>query len=72
MRIRYCPKCGRAGLKWNDDDGKGNDGLTDTQRYESHAFGERSNLDYSMRWCPRCREWVRANIGANIDQHKHR
>jgi hypothetical protein len=65
MRIRYCPKCGKAGLKWDDENGKGYDGLTDQERYERGA-----TTDFSMRYCPRCREWVKAEIGANIDQHK--
>lgn len=70
MRIRYCPVCGKAGLKWEDDNGKGNDGLTDHERYESYAKGEKPNHDYSLRYCPRCKKWVKADIGDNIDQHK--
>lgn len=69
MRIRYCPKCGKAGLKWDDDNGKGNDGLTDHERYTS---GDYSKHDYSLRWCPRCKEWVKADISRNYDQHKVR
>lgn len=67
MRIRYCPKCGKAGLKWDDANGKGYDGLTDHERYQQGGV-----TDYHMRYCPRCQEWVRADIGANLDQHKKR
>lgn len=70
MRIRYCPKCGKAGLKWEDNNGKGYDGLTETERYEKYTNGEGGGLDWSKRWCRRCGEWVTADIGANLDQHK--
>lgn len=67
MRIRFCPKCGKAGLRMEDSDGKGVDGLTASERYE-----RRTTRDFNMRYCPRCREWVKPNIGANVDQHKRR
>lgn len=67
MRIRFCPECGKAGLKWNDPEGKGYDGLTDAERYRSGAV-----TDWSMRYCPRCKEWVKPDISGNYDQHKRR
>ncbi len=67
MRIRYCPKCRKAGLKWDDAQGKGYDGLTDNERCQRGT-----TTDYSMRYCPRCEEWVRADISSNYDQHKRR
>jgi ssDNA-binding Zn-finger/Zn-ribbon topoisomerase 1 len=72
MKIRYCPKCGKAGLKWADSNGKGDDGLTDYERYEQYSRGELSKQNFSLRYCPRCKEWVNPDVGANIDQHKIR
>ena len=67
MRIRYCPKCRKAGLKWDDAKGKGFDGLTDPERLDRGG-----TTDYSMRYCPRCQKWVKPDIGAKLDQHKKR
>jgi len=71
MRIRYCPKCGKAGLKWEDPDRKGCDGLTDHERWAVKDY-DYSKYNGNLRYCPRCKEWVIAAIGANIDQHKRR
>jgi hypothetical protein len=70
VRIRYCPKCNKAGLKWDDNDGKGNDGLTTSERYEKYMRKEIVTLNFHMRYCTRCKEWVNPDIGDNIDQHK--
>jgi len=73
MRIRYCPKCNKAGLKWKDPEGKGFDRLTDKERYEAYRSGKPPSLErWNMRYCPRCQEWVKANIGIDLDQHKVR
>lgn len=72
MRIRYCPKCGKAGLKWDDMNGKGYDGLSTQERYEAYRDGKLVLERWGYRYCPRCKEWVKADIGANLDQHKRR
>ncbi len=65
MRIRYCPKCNKAGLKWDDANGKGFDGLTDTERWAQNKI-----TNFHMRYCPRCTEWVEPTLSVNYDQHK--
>lgn len=74
MRIRYCPKCDKAGLKWQDTTGKGYDGRTDNERYQAYQQG--LNVYASdimrMRYCPRCKEWVNPELSHNFDQHKRR
>ncbi len=63
MKIDYCPKCDKAGLKHNDPEGKNANGHTRQQRYEVY-MNIRGNeiplIPYgSMKWCPRCKEWVK-------------
>lgn len=67
MRIRYCPNCKKAGLKLEDDNNRGCDGLTDYERYHSTVYIRR---DEALRWCTRCKEWVKADVGSNLSQHK--
>lgn len=71
MRIRYCPKCGKAGVKIDDPDGRGYDGLTGDERYSKTKQPLRER-GYEMRYCPRCREWVNPDLSRNYDQHKVR
>jgi hypothetical protein len=68
MRIRYCPDCKKAGLKWDDANGKGYDGMTDRERYSSN-IPVKEGL-FNMRYCPRCHGWVHPNLSSNYDQHK--
>ena len=71
MRIRYCPKCQKAGLKWEDSQGRCSDGLTPQEQYNEYVLGKPANLErYDWRYCPRCQEWVNPNLSANFDQHK--
>ena len=71
MRIRYCPKCNKAGLKHEDSDGKCIDGLTVHEHY-SLPSEHYHKFNWSMRWCPRCKEWVNPELSRNYDQHKVR
>lgn len=73
MRIDYCPKCGKAGLKyasnWNDPDfysfyfvaGKPVDKIK--KIYPPEGYG-------TAKWCPRCKEWVKPEnhpyIGSSV------
>ncbi len=62
MRIDYCPKCNKAGLKyhsnWNDPkyysyhfvDGKPIDDIKKVNPPEGYG---------TAKWCPRCKEWVK-------------
>jgi len=72
MRIRYCPKCNRAGLKWRDPDGLDVNGMTEHEAYEAYRDGKPVPSKYGYRYCPRCKEWVNADVGDRIDQHKIR
>ena len=44
MRIDYCPKCGKAGLKYSSSERQ--------KLYAPEGYG-------TAKWCPRCKEWVR-------------
>ena len=64
MRIDYCPKCHKAGLKYDDPDGRDIEGHTQLERYklwqEAHANNQTREHTYGLRkWCPRCKEWVK-------------
>ena len=67
MRIDYCPKCHKAGLKyhsnWDDPkyyayhfekDGAGNTHCVDEIQKicPPEGYG-------TAKWCPRCKEWVK-------------
>lgn len=72
MRIRYCPKCTKAGLKWYDPEGKDHNGMTEKEGYEAYRDGKPVPSRFDIRYCPRCKEWINAFIGVNLDQHKIR
>jgi hypothetical protein len=52
MRIDYCPKCHKAGLRHEDSSGKGFDGLTSHERFNKQYEENPSELmrtDYESR-----------------------
>ena len=61
MRIDYCPKCHKAGLKYHSN--------WDDPKYYAYHFENGQVVEeiekigppegYS-KWCPRCKEWVKA------------
>jgi hypothetical protein len=59
MRIDYCPKCGKAGLKYAS-----NWDAPQPYHFESGKVVNDYELHYapdgfgSAKWCPRCKEWV--------------
>lgn len=57
MKIDYCPKCGKAGLRYEDDKGLDPSGMSRHQRYEAYLIGEKSTYG-TRKWCPRCKEWT--------------
>ncbi len=57
MRIDYCPKCHKAGLREQDPKGFYSDGRTGKQRYEAYLTGLKI-IASNKKWCPRCKEWV--------------
>ena len=58
MRIDYCPKCGKAGLKYHNLQNKNPDGNTDQERFDKWNKGESLTIVGLNKWCPRCKEWV--------------
>ncbi len=62
MRIDYCPKCNKAGLKYfsnwanphfGDYHFEGNKVVNDfEQKTAPDGYG-------TAKWCPRCKEWVK-------------
>ncbi len=59
MRIDYCPKCGKAGLRYETSEGLDCDNRTERQRYEAWNTGDYFSSYGSKKWCPRCKEWVK-------------
>jgi len=60
MDVAYCPDCKKAGLKHEDANSLGYDGLTSEQRYDKWNNGERLSFAFNFfRWCPRCQKWVK-------------
>ncbi len=60
MRIDYCPKCNKSGLRGRDITDRDDRGMTRQESYEKFARGERLCPDGYVRrkWCPRCQEWA--------------
>ena len=61
MRIDYCPKCNKAGLKYHSN--------WDDPNYYKYHFVQGRVVDECVKigapngygtakWCPRCKEWV--------------
>ena len=72
MRVRYCPKCGKAGLRYEDVSGKQANGLTQEETYNQveNDLAKFKKTNWDLRYCPRCNEWVNPNLSRNFDQHK--
>lgn len=47
MRIDYCPKCHKAGLKY-----------TEVTAEDPKGYGIVPNEHKWDKWCPRCKQWV--------------
>jgi len=60
MRIDYCPVCGKAGLRCENEQGQDPSGRTREQRFEAYqnTQGEYQSAYGSMKWCKRCQVWV--------------
>jgi hypothetical protein len=57
MKIDYCLKCGKAGLREKDTFNHFNDGLTGQERWNKYTNGIPTTTT-GQKWCPRCNEWV--------------
>jgi len=57
MRIDYCPKCGKAGLKYD----RIHIPPWEVKTPEQQMIREENKLHYAQgeKWCSRCHEWVR-------------
>jgi hypothetical protein len=55
MRIDYCPKCKKAGLKCKNNEGQTWDGHG--QLVKSNQITAMCN-PWDIKWCPRCKVWV--------------
>jgi hypothetical protein len=57
MRIDYCPICGKAGLRYENTEGKDANGLT---RQELWAiYPNPLPIPHgSQKYCPRCNRWI--------------
>ncbi len=65
MDIRYCPKCGKAGLRHYDNEARDLEGLTSDESYQRWKAGEPTASRWgpdAKRWCPRCIEWVKPMV----------
>ena len=68
MRIDYCPKCNKAGLKYERYP---HSFYSNPPIYLNDAELEENATHHSLneKWCPRCKEWVKTNnkpyIGGN-------
>ncbi len=59
MKIDYCPKCGKAGLKYENEHGLDPDGRSSQSRYQDWVDKKTVVSHYGyQKWCPRCKEWV--------------
>ena len=62
MRIDYCPKCNKAGLKYAS-----NWDIPKPYHWEEGKVVNDYEMVYppegrgSAKWCPRCKEWVKPN-----------
>jgi len=60
MRIDYCPKCHKAGLKYENEQGEDPSGLTQAERFLAWCDDPQNYVSArgTKKWCPRCKEWV--------------
>ena len=59
MRIDYCPKCGKAGLKYETPEGRDCTGRTNEERYQDFVNDILPTPCIKNKWCPRCKEWIK-------------
>ena len=66
MRIDYCPNCHKAGLKYDNPEGKDIEGHTQPERYklwQEYCDKVGKYVQHSTyglkKWCPRCKVWVK-------------
>lgn len=57
MIISYCPICHKAGLRWDDPNGKDQHGRNSATRFNDY-YAKSINLPRNKKWCPRCKKWV--------------
>lgn len=57
MRIDYCPKCNKAGLKHDRYPRSVYSNPPIFNTLEQRIENERYHQD-GKKWCPRCKEWV--------------
>jgi hypothetical protein len=71
MRIDHCPKCKKAGLRYEDPNGRDADNRTQYERICAKTAGKPVAKWGESKWCPRCKEWVKPNNQEWIGKNGH-
>ena len=58
MIISYCYLCHKAGLRWDNPDGKDEYGQTGKERWKNYCQTGDLSRPRTKKWCPRCKQWV--------------